>query len=95
MATLYYTDIAHPDIIQQRVIISLLHIKIALNPLKQKEVGNDSVFLVDGNMILTDPNAISIYLIKSTKMLGNDVKEQIKIYSLLEYYNLSIYPLLK
>jgi glutathione S-transferase len=52
------------------------------------------LYLVDDNLILNDPNAISMYLAGSSNIIGHNLAEQMEVYLWIEYYNMHVAPLL-
>jgi glutathione S-transferase len=47
--------------------------------------------LVDQKNVTTDTNAISMRLAGSSALLGHTPREQVEVYSWLEYYNMELH----
>jgi hypothetical protein len=72
MPTLYYTDYFNSELSQQRILVSLLNRELGLKQLDKK---HPSLTLVDGEVVLHDANAISMYLGNQSKIFGENWEE--------------------
>jgi glutathione S-transferase len=62
--------------------------------LRQIERRNPALTLVDGEVVLSDANAISMHLGGESKIFGRCWEEEIEVYSWMEYYNREVYLLI-